>query len=149
MGRKSTQPDKRARRYIRIEDESKWEVIDKLSALDEYKNSFNKLINAALVYGLPKLYAAEFGETEEDDIAKPKPKEQDITGEHLLQIIRLLREVVINETINKSLVCSLFQIKSMELGESAVGKQFSKGHFQDTPDCMSNYEIRELKKLRD
>lgn len=62
MGRKSTQTDNRARRYIRILDDDKWSKIDKLSTLEKYGNSFNQLINNALDLGLPLLIKAEFGE---------------------------------------------------------------------------------------
>ena len=149
MGRKLKNSDRGTAKFIRIRDKKMWEVIDKLTALDKFKNNFNKLINDALDYGLPRLYAAEFGIHEQDEMPKLQADESDIAGDNFLKIIRLLREVIINENINKSLICSLFQIKSMELGESAVGKQFSKGYLQDTPDCLSDYEIRELKKLRD
>ena len=65
MGRKSTITDKRERRYIRISDASRWELIDKLSTLEKYSNSFNQLINDALDFGLPLLIKAEFGDIED------------------------------------------------------------------------------------
>ena len=46
--------DNRCRRYIRITDEGSWSMIDEISAHDGY-NSFNKIINDALFYGLPIL----------------------------------------------------------------------------------------------
>lgn len=149
MGRKLKNSDRGTAKFIRIREDGKWDLIDKLSALDKFKSNFNKLINDALDYGLPKLYAAEFGEPEETVIIETTPPRKTDDGEMLLKIVRLLREVIVNENISKSLICSLFQIKSKELGETAIGKQFLKGYYQDTPDFLSDYEIRELKKLRD
>jgi hypothetical protein len=151
MGRKLKNSDRGTAKFIRIRDEKLWEVIDRLAVLDKYKSNFNKLINDALDYGLPKLYAAEFGltEQEQDETPKPQPIESDIIGDSLLKLIRLVREVIVNENINKSIVCSLFQLRELELKGTVAGKQLSKGHFQETPDFLSDYEIRELKKLRD
>jgi hypothetical protein len=151
MGRKLKNSDRGTAKFIRIRDEKLWEVIDRLAVLDKYKSNFNKLINDALDYGLPKLYAAEFGlpEQERDETPKPQPIGSDIIGDSLLKLIRLVREVIVNENINKSIVCSLFQLRELELKDTAAGKQFSKGYFQETPDFLSDYEIRELKKLRD
>ena len=148
MGRKKTITDRGARQYIRIADVGLWEQIGKLSALDEYKNSFNKIINEALSYGLSKLHDEKFGKAEEEN---PQPQQTIWVHEeeYYLKIVRLLREVIINETVNKSLICSLFNLRELEIRDTAVGTQLSKGYFQDTPDFLLNYEIRELKKLRD
>ena len=149
MGRKLKNSDRGTAKFIRIRDEKMWEVIDKLSALDKFKSNFNKLINDALDYGLPRMYAAEFGIPEQEEMPKPQVNESDIVGDNFLKIIRLLREVIINENINKSLLCSLFQVRELELEGTVAGKQFAKGYFQETPNFLSDYEIRELKKLRD
>jgi hypothetical protein len=116
--------------------------------LPTYEKSFNKVINAALYYGLPKLYAAEFGISEQEETPKPEQSANDIIGDSFLKIVRLLREIIVNENINKSILCSLFQVKELELEGTAVGKQFGKGYFQETPDFLSDYEIRELRRLR-
>lgn len=152
MGRKLKNGDRATAKFIRISDENKWELIDELFTLDKFKSNFNKLINDALGYGLPKLYEAEFGKTEEVnviDTATPQKTDNTDDGEILLTIVRLLREVIINENVNKSLVGSLFRLKEIELDGTMIGKQFSNGHFQNTPDCLVKYEITELKKLRD
>ncbi|MDR1939645.1 MAG: hypothetical protein LBQ40_02475 [Clostridiales bacterium] len=149
MGRKLKNSDRGTAKFIRIRNEKMWEVIDRLSALDKYKSNFNKLVNDALMYGLPKLYAAEFGISEQEETPKPEQSGGDIVGDSFLKIVRLLREVIINENINKSIVCSLFQVKELELEGTAEGKQFGKGYFQEAPDFLSDYEIRELRKLRD
>jgi hypothetical protein len=151
MGRKLKNSDRGTAKFIRIRDEKLWEVIDRLAVLDKYKSNFNKLINDALDYGLPKLCAAEFGlpEQEQDEMPKSQSIESDVIGDSLLKLIRLVREVIVNENINKSIACSLFQVRELELEGTVAGKQFSKGYFQETPDFLSDYEIRELKKLRD
>lgn len=143
--------DRKTRKFITIADTNLWEQIERIMTLPTYEKSFNKVINSALVYGLPKLCAVEFGETEEVNVIDTATREADNkdNDEIFLTIVRLLREVIINENINKSLICSLFRLREIELGNSAVGKQFSNGHFQDTPDCLAKYEITELKKLRD
>jgi len=124
-----------------------WEKIDKLSALDEYKNSFNGIINDALRCGLSELHDIKFGKVEEKSFQPREEKTDD--GEIFLKIVRLLREVIINENVNKSIMCSLFNLRQRELDGTTVGTQLSKGYYQDTPDFLSDYEIRELKKLRD
>ena len=112
MGRKSFAKENRARRYIRILDEDKWEQIDKLQTIQKYKNSFNKIINEALDYGLPMLIKAEFGYIDEEDyytqetmVAQYPQKEIDMyyrLDELLEEIIFLIKEVFLNVTINKA-----------------------------------------------
>ena len=60
MGRKCQFTDNSARRYVRIEDEKNWEWIRKIAMVCPYKNSFNKIVNDALSYGLPLLYKSLF-----------------------------------------------------------------------------------------
>ena len=55
------------RKYIRIYDNKIWNYIEKISELDEYKVSFNKLINDALMYGVPILYNSLFNIVEEKE----------------------------------------------------------------------------------
>jgi hypothetical protein len=117
--------------------------------LPEYEKRFNKVINDALGYGLPKLCAAKFGKPEER-VAEESSTPHTVDNEEVfLRIERLLREILVSGIINKSLICSLFQMKCKELGKTAISEEFSKGYFQDTPAFLANYEIRELKKLRD
>lgn len=159
MGRKSTITDKRARRYIRILDEDKWAEIDKLNTLKKYQNSFNQLINDALDYGLPLLVKAEFGEVEKPETYLPEepPAEQgeknDVEmyyrfDELLQDIAILIEEVILNATINKSLLCSLFNAKSRELsGTPTRSDRFASGDFRDTPEYLETYERRTIKDI--
>ena len=159
MGRKSLAKDNRARRYIRILDEDKWEEIDKLATLEKYKKSFNKIINEALDYGLPMLIKAEFGYIDEEgDYTPEEPmstqypqKEIDMyyrLDELLEEIIFLIEEVFLNVTINKAVVCSLFNAKIKEVnGKPIPPKSFVCGDYRDTPEFMEKYELRYLKDL--
>ena len=150
MGRKGTITDKRERRYIRITDAGKWELLDKLSALDKYHNSFNQLINDALDYGLPLLIKAEFGdiegEAEESVGAVRHSKDEEFYG----LVIRLMKEIIMNANINKALLSSLFEAKSLELKHQSVNATaFDSGCFQDLPQFAEDYELRTLKSLRE
>lgn len=160
MGRKSVITDKRARRYIRILDEDKWLEIDKLRTIKKYENSFNRLINDALDYGLPMLVKAEFGEIKKDrayyipvepPVEQTYPKEIDMYyrfDELLEEVVSLLQEVVLNVTINKSLLCSLFNMKIHELnGANFLVRSFKSGDMRDTPDYLEAYEKRAIKEI--
>lgn len=108
MGRKRTITDKRERRYIRIIDADKWEQIDILSTIGKYGNSFNRLINDALDYGLPLLIKAEFGNIEEEtdrSRLSAHSKDEEFYG----LVVRLMREMIMNANINKALLSSLFE----------------------------------------
>ena len=150
MGRKRTITDKRERRYIRITDADKWELIDKLSTLDKYDNSFNQLINDALDYGLPLLIKAEFGNIEDEEAESgghsAHGKDEELYG----QVVRLMREMIMNANINKALLSSLFEVKSLELKHKAASSvAFDSGCYQDLQKFAEDYELRTLKSLRE
>ena len=150
MGRKSTQTDNRARRYIRILDDEKWLKIDKLSTLEKYGNSFNQLINDALDFGLPLLIKAEFGEIDEEEEEKIYSTIHSKDEEFYGQVVRLFKELIMNVNINKSILSSLFEAKSLELNHKPVsGEAFTSGCFQDTPKFAEDYELRTLRSLKD
>ena len=143
--------------YIRITETEFWETIDELTTLPKYAKSFNRLINDALFYGLPILRKKEL-RTVEDEVAEKR------AGEHIKEfseskketeeelngiIVQLLRENVLNITIVKSMLSSLFNAKELEYsGYSVSGKKFRQGVFSDTPEYLESYENRGLKKLR-
>ena len=161
-GQKNT--DKNTRKFISIPDTMKWELIDKLETLPKYQKSFNKIINDALDYGLPLLVKAEFGEIKdvEDEYSMDEPKEEkertlgaenyQQSDELLNNLMILMEEVVLNATINKSLLCSLFNTKNRELkGIPTRSENFGNGAFRDTPEYLESYEkrtIREINKRR-
>lgn len=47
--------DRNIRKFITIRDMDLWDKIDQIMTLPEYKNSFNKVINDALFFGLDLL----------------------------------------------------------------------------------------------
>lgn len=141
--------DKNMRKFITIHDDKKWEQIEKLMSLPQYAKTFNKVINDALDYGLPLLIKAEFGEIDEDEeeriYATVHSKDEEFYG----QVVRLFGEVIMNLNINKSILSSLFEAKSLELNHKPVsGEAFKSGCFQDTPKFVEDYELRTLRSLK-
>lgn len=142
--------DKRARRYIRILDESSWNLIDEISTLEQYKKSFNKVINEALFLGLPLLHEKLFGTVRLDENVKPQVTDSGSATELdcYEEIIRLLKELILNVTINKSILSSLFNVKDLELNGAKIPvKNFSKGAYANTPEYMEEFEINGLRKI--
>jgi len=143
--------DKRARRYIRITDVESWSLIDKISQDKSYSNSFNKIINDALFYGLPMLYEKLFGKAVLPPSEDP-PSERKVNrleDKHFAVMIKLLKETVLNVTINKSILSSLFHGKCLEYkGCEVDAENFENGMISDTPDYLYDYELEGLKKMR-
>lgn len=137
--------NRNVRKFITIKDVNIWEQIDQIMTLPEYEKSFNKVINDALFYGIEILFNELF------KIEKPKPPENEMQSqnqeEQLLQIVRLLKEMIVNETINKSILCSLFQVKNLELNKRIIsGKKFEEGYYRDIPEYLIQYELKALKE---
>ncbi len=155
MGRKLKQSAHNASIYFRLRDEENWQMIDRLMTLPHYANNRASLINNALTYGLPKLIEEEFGEKTLEDEPYEQPTEklvvqvqEAIPDERIDQVIRLLQEIVMNTTISKSLICSLFNVKSAELrGKPTSAEKFDGGAMRDTPTCMTKYEIERLNEM--
>ncbi len=155
MGRKLKQSAHNASIYFRLRDEENWQMIDRLMTLPHYANNRASLINNALTYGLPKLIEEEFGEKTLEDEPYEQPTEklvvqvqEAIPDERIDQLIRLLQEIVMNTTISKSLICSLFNVKSAELrGKPTSAEKFDGGAMRDTPTCMTKYEIERLNEM--
>ena len=150
--------DKKTRKFISIPDMEKWELIDKLAELPKYEKSFNKIINDALDYGLPLLIKAEFGNIKDNDGYKmeeppmDEPQKEVETyyrlDELLEELIGLVEEVILNATINKSLLCSLFNQKVQELSEGGfLGRSFKSGDMRDTPEYLETYERRAIREI--
>lgn len=133
----------------------KWEQIDELMSMAKYEKSFNKVINEALDYGLPLLLKSEKGEvTYESETEKYDEKQLDLyyrLDELIMEIVYLMEEVVLNETLCKSMICSLFNERVIALEKTASGELLKKGELRDTPEYLENYEryaIKELTKRR-
>ena len=64
-------------------------------------------------------------------------------------LVKLLKETVLNVTINKSILSSLFH----DLGRinkvlNLDNEQYEQGLISDTPDYLYEYELEGLKKMR-
>ena len=147
---KTNVTDNRGRRYIRITDEDSWHMIDEISKAKEYEKSFNKIINDALFYGLPVLSEKVRGGVMEED--KRNLAQNTFRGSRLEEfnslLIRLLREIILNVTINKSILSSLYNQKSFALTGQEIKQNFDSVFMSDTPEYISRYEIEGLKSLR-
>lgn len=136
----------RQRRYIRITDQSLWEIIDEIMTLPQYQNSFNKVINDALFYGLESLRQSLFGEARIEEIPGQPQAPQSAEDEFYFKVVALLKEIVVNMTMNKSMLCSLFNASVLAYNHKAIdGNKFQKGAYRDTPDYLVEYEIQALK----
>lgn len=143
--------DRRQRRYIRIRDADMWSKIDKLMTLPKYSKSFNKIANDALDYGLDELIRRNFEAVEEHagQAQKFVRKIEGLNESFYWDIVKLLKEIIVNETINKSLLCSLFNTWVPELsGENVSRKKFQEGRYSETPSYLSDFEIQGLRELR-
>ena len=141
----------RARRYIRIVDEKQWELIDQISQEKKYRNSFNLIINDALFYGLPLLHEKLFGEVaiEEEQTVARQSTQDDGDSEFYMQVVRLLKEIVLNEAICKSILSSLFNAQNYAYqGRTIAQRQFEEGAYSNTPDYLESFELKRLKELR-
>lgn len=145
--------DRNVRKFITITDMGLWEKIEEIMTLPEYEKSFNKVINDALFYGLEELHRRLFERVEETTVGQTEVKTvrrvDGVNEDYFSEVVKLLKEIILNETINKSILCSLFEAKNIELnGERVSGKNFREGKFRDTPDYLSKYELRALRDLQ-
>lgn len=141
--------DKNMRKFITIHDDKKWEQIEKLMSLPHYAKTFNKVINDALDFGLPLLIKAEFGEIDEEEEEKIYSTVHSKDEEFYGQVVRLFKELIMIANINKCILSSLFEAKSLELNHKPVsGEAFRTGCFQDTPEFAEGYELRTLRSLK-
>lgn len=141
--------NKNTRKFISIPDEKKWEQIERIMSLPQYEKSFNRVINNALDYGLPLLIKAEFGEIDEEAEEKIYSTVHSKDEEFYGQVVRLFKEMIMNQVITKAIVSSLFEAKSLELKHKPVSAEaFVTGCFQDTPQFAEDYEMRTLRELK-
>ena len=149
---KKKETEKSIDRHVRITDISLLEQFDEIMQEPGYQ-SFNKVLNEALFYGLPTLHDKLFGEVElppETPTVRFKPMQKGkIHNEVMQNVIRLLREIVLNEVINKSTLSSIFNATMLGLnGEKVSGEKFEQGDYSNTPEYLETYELRGLKSLR-
>lgn len=139
-------------RHVRITDMSKAEQIDRIMESFNFK-SFNEFFNEFLRLCLPDFYGKLCGEVEptKKQTEERQEQEQDSRGAEILYglQIQLLKELLLNVTIIKSVVSSMFNAKDLEYNGYAVpGEKFSLGAFGDTPEYLDSYETRALKNIR-
>ena len=145
--------DRNARKFITIEDDFKLEDIARLMEKDEYNGDFNKVINDALDYGLPQLLKVAYGEIEEDGLPSTEPQGyelivNDFDGDKLAEIVDLLEEILLNATLNKSMVASLFNERTKQLGGQSVSPDsFQSGEISTTPPYLAEYERMVLDRV--
>ena len=139
-----------SRQYISIKDV---ELLGYIERLLPHYTTFNKLLNDALRLGLPKLLE----EKENIKITLEKePKESIAVSGNTIpesyeadnrELKNLLSEIVINTSLNKSMLSGLFNLKESEIVNSMVKKRFSEGLLNNTPDCLFDTEIDMLKEI--
>lgn len=138
-------------KHIRITDSDITEQIDRIMERPEYK-SFSKVVNDALFYGLPILCEKLFGEVSLTEEVEPPSQRQSCDGldeKSFNILVKLLKETVLNVTINKSILSSLFHdLKQVNRVLQIDGEQYEQGLMSDTPDYLYEYEVEGLKKMR-
>ena len=138
-------------RHIRIADSDMIEQIERITKLPGYESA-NKVINEALFYGMPILYEKLLGSTvtDEEKNKLTAPRESESSDEKFNAVtVRLLRETVLNATINKSILSSIFNfICEKYSDERDIIKEFNTGLLADTPEYLGSYEAEGIKKLR-
>lgn len=146
---KKKQEEKSVDRHIRISDITLLEQIDKIMQYPEFK-SFSKVINEALFIALPKILECLEGKEKitllpEEPIPQSRATEEEFYG----MVVRLLKEVVMNVVINKSILSSLFHAKEYDnKGLRLDNEIFANGLMSDTPDFLSDFEVDNIKKMR-
>ena len=152
MGRKLNQKDHKASIYFRLRDEDNWLIMDRLMLFPEYEKNRAKLINDSLTIGLPLLLREkENGKImleeepsggEKTSVVMPESYEADNR-----ELKSLLSEIVINTSLNKSMLSGLFNVKESEIANPTIRKKFSEGLLNNTPDCLFDTEIDMLKEM--
>ena len=137
-------------RHIRIADSEMIEQIERLTKLPGYESA-NKVINEAIFYGMPILYEKLTGGmvTEEERNSLIQPRTSGSTQEEFYAVLtRLLSETVLNITINKSILSSLFNFISETFQGEEIIKKFNEGQLADTPEYVEQFEAEGIKNLR-
>ena len=126
-------------------------MIDEISTYGGY-NSFNKIINDALFYGLPVLRDKVVGGTvtEEERNSLMQPRTSGSTKEEFYAVLtKLLSETVLNVAINKSILSSLYNFISEKYpDEQGIIQKFNNGLLADTPEYLEHFEAEGIKNLR-
>lgn len=144
------------KKYITIDDESIWELIDKIMQTKEYSKSFNKVINHALKFGIATLYEKVFINNNKSDVEEIEnvdiqnimktPEEKQIE-DYMKEIVSLLKENMVYLSITKSTVSTLFNVKVREIDGDVIHKDnVLDGSLRQTAKYLEGYEKYALSK---
>lgn len=147
MGRKIKFDKNCGSKFITIDDEKKWELIREIATVKRYESSFNAIVNDALAFGLPELHKRLFDKVQLDgeEKAVSVPKEYSVDAFYF-ELIRLMKEIIANQVVEKRLICSIFNLLSLWADGTRSGVSFRKGFLKDTPDFIVKDEARLLKE---
>lgn len=147
MGRKMKLDGNCGSKFITIDDEKKWELIREIATVKRYESSFNAIVNDALAFGLPELHKRLFDKVQLDgeEKAVSVPKEYSVDAFYF-ELIRLMKEIIANQVVEKRLICSIFNLLSLWADGTRSGENFRKGFLKDTPDFIVKDEARLLKE---
>lgn len=147
MGRKIKFDKNCGSKFITIDDENKWELIREIATVKRYESSFNAIVNDALAFGLPELHKRLFDKVQLDGEEKAVnvPKEYSVDAFYF-ELIRLMKEIIANQVVEKRLICSIFNLLSLWADGTRSGENFRKGFLKDTPDFIVKDEARLLKE---
>lgn len=147
MGRKIKFDKNCGSKFITIDDENKWELIREIATVKRYESSFNAIVNDALAFGLPELHKRLFDKVQLDgeEKAVSVPKEYSVDAFYF-ELIRLMKEIIANQVVEKRLICSIFNLLSLWADGTRSGENFRKGFLKDTPDFIVKDEARLLKE---
>lgn len=147
MGRKIKFDKNCGSKFITIDDENKWELIREIATVKRYESSFNAIVNDALAFGLPELHKRLFDKVQLDGEEKEVsvPKEYSVDAFYF-ELIRLMKEIIANQVVEKRLICSIFNLLSLWADGTRSGENFRKGFLKDTPDFIVKDEARLLKE---
>ena len=147
MGRKIKFDKNCGSKFITIDDEKKWELIREIATVKRYESSFNAIVNDALAFGLPELHKRLFDKVQLDGEEKAVnvPKEYSVDAFNF-ELIRLMKEIIANQVVEKRLICSIFNLLSLWADGTRSGENFRKGFLKDTPDFIVKDEARLLKE---
>ena len=134
-------------KHIRIPDTR---IAQRIQALIARGSNFNKVVNDALFYGLPILYEKATGGVPESERCELTGEGQTGTEEDAFCAVltRLLKEIVLNVTINKSILSSLYHAAGAGLVGVKLKENFQAGLLSDTPEYLERYEAEGIKNLR-
>ena len=105
------------------------------------------IVNDALAFGLPELHKRLFDKVQLDgeEKAVSVPKEYSVDAFYF-ELIRLMKEIIANQVVEKRLICSIFNLLSLWADGTRSGENFRKGFLKDTPDFIVKDEARLLKE---